>query len=33
MFSNAVEAQLLLWHVQWKRDGKFQHPADGSQWK
>jgi hypothetical protein len=33
MFSNAREAQLLLWHVQWKRDGKIQHPADGRQWK
>jgi hypothetical protein len=33
MFSNAREAQLLLWHVQRKRDGKIQHPADGRQWK
>jgi hypothetical protein len=33
MFSNPREAQLLLWHVQWKRDGKIQHPADGRQWK
>jgi hypothetical protein len=29
MFSNAREAQLLLWHVQWKRDGKIRHPTDG----
>jgi hypothetical protein len=29
MFSNAREAQLLLWHVQRKRDGKIQHPTDG----
>jgi hypothetical protein len=33
MFSNAREAQLLLWHVQWKRVGKIRHPADGRQWK
>jgi hypothetical protein len=33
MFSNAREAQLLLWHVQQKRDGKIRHPADGRQWK
>jgi hypothetical protein len=33
MFSNAREAQLLLWHVKRKRDGKIQHPTDGSQWK
>jgi hypothetical protein len=33
MFSNAREAQLLLWHVQQKRDGKIRHPADGKQWK
>jgi hypothetical protein len=33
MFSNAREVQLLLWHVQQKRDGKIQHPADGRQWK
>jgi adenine-specific DNA methylase len=33
MFSNAREAQLLLWHVQQKRDGKILHPADGRQWK
>jgi hypothetical protein len=33
MFSNAREAQLLLWHVQQKRDGKIRHLADGRQWK
>jgi hypothetical protein len=33
MFSNAREAQLLLWHVQQKRDGKIQYPIDGRQWK
>jgi hypothetical protein len=33
MFSNAGEAQLLLWHVQQKRDGKIRHPPDGRQWK
>jgi hypothetical protein len=33
MFSNPREAQLLLWHVQHKRDGKIRHPADGRQWK
>jgi hypothetical protein len=33
MFSNAREAQLLLWHVQQKRDGKIRHPTDGRQWK
>jgi hypothetical protein len=33
MFSNAREDQLLLWHVQQKRDGKIRHPADGRQWK
>jgi hypothetical protein len=33
MFSKAREAQLLLWHVQQKRDGKIRHPADGRQWK
>jgi hypothetical protein len=33
MFSNAREAQLLLRHVQWKRDEKIWHPADGRQWK
>jgi hypothetical protein len=33
IFSNAREAQLLLWHVQRKRDGKIQHPVDGRQWK
>jgi hypothetical protein len=29
MFSNANKAQLLLWNIQWKRDGKIWHPADG----
>jgi hypothetical protein len=29
MFSNSREAQLLLWHVQRKRDGKIRHPTDG----
>jgi hypothetical protein len=33
MFSNNREAQLLLWHIQQKRDGKIQHSADGRQWK
>jgi hypothetical protein len=33
LFSNAREAQLLLWHVQWKRDGKIPHLADGRKWK
>jgi hypothetical protein len=33
MFSNAREAQLLLWHVQQKRDGKIRHPVDGRKWK
>jgi hypothetical protein len=33
MLSNAREAQLLLWLVQRKRDGKISHPADGRQWK
>jgi hypothetical protein len=32
MFSIARDAQLLLWHVQQKRDGMIRHPADGSQW-
>jgi hypothetical protein len=33
MFSNAREAQLLLCHVQRKRDGNIGHPADCRQWK
>jgi hypothetical protein len=33
MFSNAREAQLLLWHVQQKRNGNIQHPANGRQGK
>jgi hypothetical protein len=31
MFSNAREAQLLLWHVQRNRDGKIWHPAVSKQ--
>jgi hypothetical protein len=33
MFSNSREAQLLLCHIQRKRDEKIWHPVDGSQWK
>jgi hypothetical protein len=33
MFSNAREAQLILWHVKRKRDRKNRNPADGRQWK
>jgi hypothetical protein len=33
MFSNARQAQLFLWHVQQKSDGKIRHPTDGRQWK
>jgi hypothetical protein len=33
MFSNAREAELLLWHLQRKRGGKIIHPADSRQWK
>jgi hypothetical protein len=33
MFSSPKDAQLLLWYVQRKRDGKIQDPADGMQWK
>jgi hypothetical protein len=33
MFSNTREAQLLLWQVKRKRDGKIRHPADGRHWK
>jgi hypothetical protein len=33
MFSNAREAQLLLWHVLWKMDEEIRHPADGRQCK
>jgi hypothetical protein len=33
MFSNAREVQLLLWHVQRKRDGKIRHLVVGRQWK
>jgi hypothetical protein len=32
-FSNAREAQHLLWCVQQKRDEKIRHPVDGKQWK
>jgi hypothetical protein len=33
MFSNPMDAQLFLWHVQRKRDGKIRHSTDGRQWK
>jgi hypothetical protein len=33
MFSNLRDAELLLWHVNHKTDGKIQHPVDGRQWK
>jgi hypothetical protein len=33
MFSNPRDAQLLLWHMKRKTDGKIRHPADGRQWK
>jgi hypothetical protein len=33
MFSNAREAQLLLWHGQRMRDGRIRHPANGRQCK
>jgi hypothetical protein len=33
MLSIVREAQLLLWHVQWKRAKQIQHLADGRQWK
>jgi hypothetical protein len=33
MFSNPRDAELLLWHVNHKADGKIQHPVDGRQWK
>jgi hypothetical protein len=29
MFSNPRDAELLLWHVNHKTDGKIRHPADG----
>jgi hypothetical protein len=33
MFSHSMDAQLLLWHVEQKADGKIKHPTDGRQWK
>jgi hypothetical protein len=33
IFSNAIEAQLFLWHVQRKRDRKIQHLASGRKWR
>jgi hypothetical protein len=33
MFSNQRDAELFIWHVNHKSDGKIGHPADGSQWK
>jgi hypothetical protein len=33
MFSNPRDAELLLWHVNRKTDGKIRHPVDGRQWK
>jgi hypothetical protein len=33
MLSNPRDAELLLWHVNRKMDGKIRHPADGRQWK
>jgi hypothetical protein len=33
MFSNPWDAELLLWHVNRKTDGKIRNPADGRQWK
>jgi hypothetical protein len=31
MFSNLMDAELLLWHVKCKTDGKICHPGDGRQ--
>jgi hypothetical protein len=31
--SNPRDAQLLLWHMKGKIDGKIRHPTDGRQWK
>jgi hypothetical protein len=31
MFSNPRDAELLLWHVNCKTDGKIRHTADGRQ--
>jgi hypothetical protein len=33
MFSNLTDAELLLWRVKCKMDGKIRHPGDGRQWK
>jgi hypothetical protein len=33
LFSNPRDAQLLLWHMKRKTDGKIRHPVDGRQWK
>jgi hypothetical protein len=33
MFSNPWDAELLLWHVNHKIDGKIRQPVDGRQWK
>jgi hypothetical protein len=33
MFSNPKDAQLLLWHVQRKRDRRIRHPANDRHWK
>jgi hypothetical protein len=33
MFSNPRDAELLLWLVNGKIDGKIQHPVDGRHWK
>jgi hypothetical protein len=33
LFSNPRDAQLFLWHMKRKTDGKIQLPADGRQWK
>jgi hypothetical protein len=33
MFSNPGDAELLLWHVNHKTDGKIRQHADGRQWK
>jgi hypothetical protein len=33
MFSNPRDAELLLWHVNHKTDGKIRHPAVDRQWK
>jgi hypothetical protein len=33
IFSNPRDAELLLWHVNRKTDGKIQHLTDDRQWK